>query len=197
MAELTDKKITQSQADDIMAPMELDLISIFKVMEEDFLETVDGYEGTPEQFIEEISKTMIDPGQRIEKSIKPLKIMEGFLDEFPAYMGPAEDGKHYIVHQDDIGLDSIMVHYDSSEQAEKDYLEQTGRFNFSAWLQEVSMEELKEILQRRKSEVNLGADVVNSLSVHLDEYRNGRDDKKIMFGLLTRIVGNFKERYGA
>lgn len=52
--ELVDKKITQDQADKLQSPMELDLLALFKILEQDILETVDGYEGTPEKFIDEV-----------------------------------------------------------------------------------------------------------------------------------------------
>ena len=55
---LQDKKLTQDQADELQASMELDLISLFKVIEADMIDTIDGYEGTPEDFINEIISTL-------------------------------------------------------------------------------------------------------------------------------------------
>lgn len=58
--ELQDKKITQEQADYYMAPLELDLLALFKVMENDMLNVSEGYDGTPEKFIQEIMSYLIE-----------------------------------------------------------------------------------------------------------------------------------------
>jgi len=59
--ELTDKKITQAQADRMQAPMELDLTAAFKVMEADLIKKTDGFEGTPEGLIAELVRPFNNP----------------------------------------------------------------------------------------------------------------------------------------
>lgn len=56
--ELIDKKLTQFQADQLMAPMELDLWALFRFMEEDMLTTVEKFQGTPEQMIQKLTGTL-------------------------------------------------------------------------------------------------------------------------------------------
>jgi hypothetical protein len=55
---ITDKKITQDQADLLQAPMELDLTALFKVMESDMLKATEGFEGTPEKLISELVRNL-------------------------------------------------------------------------------------------------------------------------------------------
>lgn len=68
--DLIDKKITIGQADLMQAPLELDLWALFRVMEEDMLKHAEGYEGTPEQFIDDIVQMLSPRGGRVEKDIK-------------------------------------------------------------------------------------------------------------------------------
>ena len=67
--EMLDKKITQGQAERIAAPMELDLWAAFKIMEEDMVKLADGYIGTPEEFIQEVTNLLLpgERGNRVEK----------------------------------------------------------------------------------------------------------------------------------
>lgn len=58
---IKDKKITQEEADRLQAPMELDLMALFRVMQLDMLESADGYEGTPESLIDELVKKLTGP----------------------------------------------------------------------------------------------------------------------------------------
>ena len=67
--ELVDKKITQDEADRMMAPLELDLIAVFKMMEEDMITLVDDYEGTPEQFINEVLSMLTPEMGEIKKAV--------------------------------------------------------------------------------------------------------------------------------
>jgi len=68
---LVDNKITQSQANSIMATLELDLTSVFKVMQEEYLTSIEGFKGTPEDFIHELGKTL-QVNNVIEKAGKPV-----------------------------------------------------------------------------------------------------------------------------
>lgn len=66
---LTDKKITQDEANRLMAPMELDLTALMKVIEQDIITGLDGYEGTPEQYIEEVLNNLQGPGETGEIAV--------------------------------------------------------------------------------------------------------------------------------
>ena len=67
--ELVDKKITQDEANKMMAPLELDLTAVFKLMEEDMITLVDDYEGTPEQFINEVLSMLTPEMGEIKKAV--------------------------------------------------------------------------------------------------------------------------------
>jgi len=88
LAELTDKKITQGQADRLMAPLELDLWALFRVMEEDMITLSESFEGTPEELIDELVKKLVGPtGGMIERSVKKSKKPIGAISD-------RKDGKY-------------------------------------------------------------------------------------------------------
>ena len=55
MAELKDKRITNSETDRMQAPIELDLTAMFKVMQDDILQEMDNHVGTPEELIDKMN----------------------------------------------------------------------------------------------------------------------------------------------
>lgn len=57
---LTDRKLTQSQSDRITSPLELDMEAVFKVIRGDMIEMADGYQGTPDDFIDDIESLLAD-----------------------------------------------------------------------------------------------------------------------------------------
>lgn len=61
MATIADKKLTQDQANQLMAPMELDFTALFKIMEDDILQITENFEGTPEELIDEIMSLIEEP----------------------------------------------------------------------------------------------------------------------------------------
>ena len=67
--EIQDKKLTQDQADKYMAPLELDLLSIFKVMENDMMDISEKYKGTPERLIDDIVSFLSETSRKIEKNM--------------------------------------------------------------------------------------------------------------------------------
>lgn len=74
---ISDRRITQEEAGQLMAPLELDLLSAFKVMQEDILTGMENYEGTPEQYIEEVLKNLSGTGEVGEMAVlkgKPLPV---------------------------------------------------------------------------------------------------------------------------
>jgi len=53
LIEIKDKRITQSDAEALAVPMELDLIAFFRVLQDDLLELIEAHEGRDlEEFIE-------------------------------------------------------------------------------------------------------------------------------------------------
>ena len=60
---ITDKRITQDEAGRLMAPLELDLLSLFKVMQQDIITGMIGFEGTPEQYIDKVLKNITGTGE--------------------------------------------------------------------------------------------------------------------------------------
>ena len=66
---LTDKKITQDEANCLMAPMELDLTALMNIIKQDIISGMEGYEGTPEQYIEEVLNNLKGPGETGEMAI--------------------------------------------------------------------------------------------------------------------------------
>lgn len=81
---IQDKKLTQDQADRLQAPMELDLMALFKIMEADILETIDNFKGTPDQFINEII-SLFEPtpyGEPVKKNLyaKAIDVFKSFRE---------------------------------------------------------------------------------------------------------------------
>ncbi len=72
---LTDKKVTQEEAGRLMAPMELDLLSLFKVIQEDIITGIVDFEGTPEQYIEQVLNSLTGIGETGEMAIMKGKDM--------------------------------------------------------------------------------------------------------------------------
>lgn len=68
--EITDRRVTNAESDLLQAPMELDLTSIFKVIEADLIETLEDFEGSPSQLINEITKKFRPRGGNVEKSLE-------------------------------------------------------------------------------------------------------------------------------
>jgi len=68
--ELVDKKITQDEADNMMAPLELDLTALFKVIEQDMIDLIDNFEGTPEQYIKEVLSWLEPRYTEVNKDVK-------------------------------------------------------------------------------------------------------------------------------
>ena len=66
---ITDRRITQEEAGRLMAPLELDLLSLFKVIQEDILTGMENYKGTPEQYIEEILNNLSGVGEVGEMAV--------------------------------------------------------------------------------------------------------------------------------
>ena len=64
---MTDAKITQDDADRMQAPMELDLLALYKVMENAMLENTEDFEGTPEKLISELTGMVAGPGPNGEE----------------------------------------------------------------------------------------------------------------------------------
>jgi hypothetical protein len=52
---ISDKKLTQDEADRLQAPMKIDLISLFKVIEEDLINMVEDFEGSPDALINSLT----------------------------------------------------------------------------------------------------------------------------------------------
>lgn len=69
---ITDRRITQDEAGQLMAPMELDLLSLFKVMEQDILTGLEDFEGTPEEYIDRVVKNISGMGESEVYKGKPL-----------------------------------------------------------------------------------------------------------------------------
>jgi len=65
-----DKKLTQDQADELQAPMELDLTALFKVIKDDILEMSEDYEGSPDSFINDVLLLLSESGGEVRKNIK-------------------------------------------------------------------------------------------------------------------------------
>lgn len=86
---ITDKKITQDQADRLQAPMELDLIAVFKVMENDMLKATEEFEGTPEKMIEEILSGLDDTQIIIADSVEKAKGRD-YKKEYADFQGKPE-----------------------------------------------------------------------------------------------------------
>lgn len=57
MLEISDDKITQDKAERLIAPMELDLTAVFKIIENDIISTIDEYDGNS---VEELIKNILD-----------------------------------------------------------------------------------------------------------------------------------------
>ena len=53
---ITDKRITQAEAGQFMAPLELDLLALFKVMQQNIITGMEDFEGTPEEYISKVLK---------------------------------------------------------------------------------------------------------------------------------------------
>lgn len=81
--EMVDKKITQGQADRMAAPLELDLWAAFRVMEEDMVKMASGYEGTPEDFIRDVTGLLLPGGQvgRVEKRMNKNELKKEIASE--------------------------------------------------------------------------------------------------------------------
>jgi hypothetical protein len=55
--EIKDKRVTQSDSEAMAAPMELDLIAFFRVLQDDLLERIENQEGRDlEEFIESLGR---------------------------------------------------------------------------------------------------------------------------------------------
>lgn len=64
---LSDTKVTQDEANRLMASMELDLTALFNVMQDDILEVIENFgEGTPDQLINEIVNMVTDKVAPVE-----------------------------------------------------------------------------------------------------------------------------------
>ncbi len=70
--ELTDRKISQKEADSLMSSMELDFIALFNLMENDFLQMTEDFEGTPEQLIDAIIGNLseTESGGLVKKTLR-------------------------------------------------------------------------------------------------------------------------------
>lgn len=66
---ITDRKITQQEAGQLMAPMELDLLALFKVMEQYIITGMEDFEGTPEEYIDEVLKNLSGVGEIGEMAV--------------------------------------------------------------------------------------------------------------------------------
>ena len=73
MNEIRDKKITQSEVDNLMAPLELDLLALFKVMLNDMLDYSEEYEGSPENYINNILSYLTEEPKKIIKNLYKIK----------------------------------------------------------------------------------------------------------------------------
>lgn len=61
MPDIYDKKLTQNEVDNLMGPMELDLIAYFAQMRDEILKTIDKgarNNSTPDELIEDITKLL-------------------------------------------------------------------------------------------------------------------------------------------
>ena len=72
---ITDRRITQEEAGRLMAPLELDLLSAFKVIQEDILTGMENYKGTPEQYIEEVLNNLSGIGEVGEMAVMKRKAL--------------------------------------------------------------------------------------------------------------------------
>ena len=66
---LIDKKITQEEAQRLMAPMELDLTAVMNIIKQDFITGLDTFKGTPEQYIEQCLNTLKGTGQTEKRAL--------------------------------------------------------------------------------------------------------------------------------
>lgn len=80
--ELIDRKIYQDEANELMAPMELDLLAVFKLLENDTLEMMDEYEGTADQLINDVLSQLSEPGGE-EVLYKSNQIKDDLLKALP------------------------------------------------------------------------------------------------------------------
>lgn len=74
---LVDRKITQGEADELMSEMELDLTAIFKVMEQDIIETIESWEGSPDELVDEII-SKLDPQQVVINGVQKSEKQKAF-----------------------------------------------------------------------------------------------------------------------
>ncbi len=61
MPDIYDKKLTQNEVDNLMGPMELDLIAYFNQMRDEILKAIDKgarNNSTPDELIEDITKLL-------------------------------------------------------------------------------------------------------------------------------------------
>ena len=79
---IVDRKLTQDEAGQLMAPLELDLLSLFKVMQQDIITGMEGFEGTPEQYIESVLKNLSGSGgEMVQKSnIKKTAVLKAIQE---------------------------------------------------------------------------------------------------------------------
>lgn len=235
-AELIDRKITQEEADRMVAPMELDLTALFKVMEQDMIETIEEYEGNSvDELIDQIlNKLAPDPNQEVQKvlSFNPVfkaayklqgkKVIQGLPisienrkgsirkgtddnghewkikmtmpygyirltegtdgDHVDVYIGDNEKSeKVFIIHQNnpDTGKydeDKVMIGFDSAAEAKKAYLRQYDRPGFFGSMQEISMDEFKVLLKKKKGK---------KLQKSMNE----------LVGIATQYLKGLKDRY--
>jgi 5-methylcytosine-specific restriction endonuclease McrA len=90
---ITDKKITQDQADRLQAPMELDLTAIFKIMESDMLEATEVFEGTPDKLISEIVLGITGEQSILADSVEKSKKRD-YKKEYEDFQGKPEQIKN-------------------------------------------------------------------------------------------------------
>lgn len=129
---LTDKKITQNEADRMMKPLELDLTAVFNIMQEDLLKLIDGagVDTSPEQLIKSIDDLLtgnidIDTAQAITKEKSPIiESIEPLLRRIVVYRDiPIRIEQE--VGSTRSGYDSDGNHWESEFQNEYGYFEST------------------------------------------------------------------------
>lgn len=221
-AELKDRKITQRESDVMMAPMELDFIALFNIMEKDIMKLSEEFVGTPEELITAITELLSETvsGGIVKKSLRfrtvtkaarklqgrreiqglqisienrkgsvrsgvddnghewhinmkhpygYIKLTEGTDgDHVDCYIGENEASeKVFVIHQNDPDTgkydeDKVMIGFDSAPQAKAAYLEQYDRPGFFGSMYEISMDEFKELLSKRKGKKLTKAQLYNT-----------------------------------
>lgn len=90
---ITDKKITQDQADRLQAPMELDLTAIFKVIESDMMKATEGFDGTPDGLIDNLMSGLAGEQRNIADSVEKAKDRD-YKKEYEDFQGKPEQIKN-------------------------------------------------------------------------------------------------------